>query len=345
MKDIICKFCCADGVSGYEDAATKIFGEMASVYCEDIKKDALGNVIAMRRAENPDAKTVMIEAHADKIGLMVKHITDDGFILFSPIGGIDNKILPTLRVIIYGREKIRGVIGVVPPHVKKGDDKKVPKTEDLCIDTGMSAERVKEIVSVGDVIEFETDFTSLKGDMIAASACDDRAGLAVLIRVLELLKDEKLSVNVAAVAAVQEEVGLRGAGAATNSIEPQMAVCVDVCHGKTPDASDNVFDMGGGTVITVGPNVHPFMFKKLKEAAEKNKIDYQVDADGGDTGTDTWVVQTKNKGVMTALLSIPLRYMHTPYEVMSIADAESSARLIAEFLKDLKEGDFDNCCY
>lgn len=336
MKDIIEKLCNAPGVSGYEHEAAAVFEKLVAPYCSEIKKDAAGNVIAVKKSGRHNAVKIMIEAHTDKIGLMVKHITDDGCILFSRIGGIDTKIIPAGKVVIYGREKIYGVIGAVPPHVSRGDGKKAPKAEDLCVDTGLSAQKLAELVSVGDVMEFDTSFTQLLGKRIAASACDDRAGVAILVKCLMLLQNEQVDADVYAVAAVQEEVGLRGAGVATTEIEPDIAICVDVCHGKTPDASDNVFEAGGGTVITVGPNIHPEVSDRLISLAREKEIAYQIDADGGDTGTDTWIVQVRGKGVKTGLLSIPLRYMHTPYEVMDSTDAEATASLICEFIKGVK---------
>jgi len=332
IVEILHKLCEAEGVSGYESAAGAVFSDLVSPFCGEIEKDDLGNVFATLKCGKENAPKFMIEAHLDKIGLMIKHITDEGFLLFSTIGGFDTKIIPASQVIIYGKEKIRGVIGALPPHIKNSDDKKAPKLEDLCIDTGLSADSIKKIVRVGDIAEFDVPFTPLMGNMVASSALDDRAGLCVLIKCLEFLKDKNLNVDVVAAATVQEEVGMRGAGAAAKKIKPYMAVCVDVCHGKTPDASENVFEMGKGAVITVGPNVQRKMSDGLRRVAKEAEIPVQIDVDSGNTGTNAWVVQVAGEGVYTALISIPLRYMHTRFEVINIDDLEQSARLLATFI-------------
>ncbi len=329
----------APGVSGRENGAAETFSAVLMPYCDSIKKDALGNVIATVKGFKEDRKTLMLEAHTDKIGLMVRHITKEGFLLVCPIGGFDAKILPATSVRIYGKEVLHGIICSIPPHIQSSD--KAPDIKMLCVDTGLAPEKVSALVKIGDVMEFETEFTSLGENMVAASAMDDRAGLAVIIKTLELLKDTALPFNVVAVGAVQEEVGLRGAGSAAFTVNPNAAICIDVCHGKTPDASGrDTFELGKGSVITVGPNVQRCVSNRFIETAKAEEIPYQIDVDSGCTGTDAWVVQVARKGVYTGLLSLPLRYMHTGYEVLHVSDAENTARLLAAVIKDLgKQGE------
>jgi len=328
-EKIISSLCTPGGFSGYEDEYLDRFDALIAPYAEKKGRDNLGSRWYFRKGKGD--KVLMIEAHADKIGLMVSHITDDGFLILSQVGGFDKKILPATHVTVHGRESIKGVIGSIPPHLRKEQSFKLT---DLCVDVGLSGEEAKKLISVGDFVEFDTEFTRLSGDKIAATALDDRAGLAAILMCLKELGDE--GINIMAVASTQEEVGCRGAKVAAYGIKPDYYICIDVCHGSTPDASKNVFKCGGGTVITVGPNVQPFMSKRLTELAEKNEIPYAIDVDSGDTGTNAWNVQITRQGIPTALLSIPTRYMHTMYEVASLKDIEYTAQLLKEAAKSFE---------
>ncbi|MBE7024949.1 MAG: M42 family metallopeptidase [Ruminococcaceae bacterium] len=342
MRTLLETLTAAPGSSGCECTVADSFSTLLMPYCDTINRDALGNVIAMRRGYSPDHKTLMLEAHTDKIGLMVRHITKEGFLLVSPVGGFDTKILPATAVRIFGKEVLHGVICSIPPHIAKNE--KAPDMQFLCVDTGLSADKVRALVDVGDVMEFETEFTPLGKHMAAASAMDDRAGLAVIIRTLSLLREDTLPFNIAAVGAVQEEVGLRGAGTAAYQVNPFAAICIDVCHGQTPDGGGrDTFPLGKGTVITVGPNVQRTVSDRFIFTARSQGIPYQIDVDSGCTGTDAWVVQVARRGVYTGLLSLPLRYMHTGYEVLHLRDAENTALLLAAVIRDL--GKEDTLCF
>lgn len=338
MRTTLETFCLAPGVSGHEGNIADVFSAMLSPFCDHIDRDPLGSVIGYLKGYADTKKTIMLEAHTDKIGLMVRHITEDGFLLVSPIGGFDTKILPATAVRIYGRRVLHGVICAVPPHIAKNDA--APKMEMLCIDTGYSRASLSDAVLVGDVVEFDTSFTALHGDMVAASAMDDRAGLAILYHCAQTLYQTSFPFNIAIVASAQEEVGLRGAYTAAYNVNPYAAVCIDVCHGQTPDASRNTFAMGGGPVITIGPNVQRQMSDRLIAVAKAQNIAYQIDVDSGDTGTDAWAVQTTRLGVYTALLSLPLRYMHSGYEVLHLKDATQTAALLCAWINEIgKQGE------
>ncbi len=338
MRNLLEILTAAPGVSGRENGAAETFSALLMPYTENIRRDALGNVIAYRHGFDEKKKTLMLEAHMDKIGLMVRHITKEGFLLVSPIGGLDTKILPAGAVRLFGKKTLHGVICAIPPHIAKND--KAPDMDMLCVDTGLSPDALSSLVEVGDVMEFMTEFTPLCGHMAAGGAMDDRAGLAVIIRTLRLLENEELPFNLALVGAVQEEVGLRGAGTAAYQINPFAAICIDVCHGDTPDSSRDTFPLGKGPVITIGPNVQRAVSDRLFRVAKEMDIPYQTDVDGGCTGTDAWPVQVTGRGIYTGLLSLPLRYMHTGYEVLDIRDAENTAQLLAAMIKDLgKQGE------
>lgn len=328
ISDILSILCFAHGVSGYEDDITSVFGKLVSPYCKLSHSDEMGNSWYESKY-NCGRKSVMIEAHSDKIGLMVSHITESGFVLFAPVGGLDRKILPAARAVILGKEKVTGVIASVPPHLRK---KQSFKLEGLCIDTGLSKKQLEGKIDIGDTIELLAEYTPLSGDSVAASALDDRAGLAALIRVLELVGDES-KYDILLTSSVQEEVGCRGARAAANAVKPDIYICIDVTHGTTPDASKDTFEVGGGPAIGVGPNMTPSVTSCLINTAKETEIAYQLEVMGGSSGTNAWEVQLANGGTATGLVSIPLRYMHTPYEVLSLSDIENTAKLLAGFLK------------
>lgn len=326
------------GVSGNESEIRECIRSLFSEYCNEVYTDTLGNVIGIKKGTNPAAPSLMIEGHMDELGFMVSDITDCGSVKFVPMGGFDPKILPGTEVTVWGKEKLFGVIGATPPHLLAGKSK-VAKLNELCIDLGMSKEKTQSLVSIGDVITINTFFTQLQGDFAAARCIDDRGGVAIVLKALEILSAFELENDIIAVATVQEEVGLRGARTAAAHIKPGCAIAIDVCHGTSPGVSDDAFPCGKGPVITMGPNLHTKMTRKMIEIAKRDGIDLQLEACGGNTGTDAWEIQVSGAGVPTALLSVPLRYMHANYEVCDTNDLESAAKLIAAFAVQLKEGE------
>jgi putative aminopeptidase FrvX len=327
ISGILESLCNAGGVSGDEGGLIDLFEEIAKPYLGGRQSDALGS--RWYEKEHGGKNRLVMEAHADKIGLMLSHITDEGFLLFKEIGGFDKKVLPASRVIVRGRRDLPGVICSVPPHLRK---KQSSFLDSLAIDIGYKKEKAADLVEIGDIIELDTAYTPLEGKRAAACALDDRAGIAAIIKCLELLGDE--GSGLIPCISTQEEVGCRGAKTAVYNICPDMYICVDVCHAATPDAAKNTFKMGGGPVITVGPNVQPFMSRKLVQLAKEKEIPYQIDVDSGNTGTNAWTVQIARMGIPTSVVSIPVRYMHTPYEVVDLTDIENTSRLLAEFAKN-----------
>jgi len=335
----------AGGISGFEYSVTPLIEKMLSEYCEEVRKDALGNVIGYIKSEDENAPTVMIEAHTDGIGLMVKDIEDKGFITFVTIGGVDARILPACEVVVCGKEDLFGVIGAKAPHLMSEEDRNsAVKIEDMAIDVGLPCEEVRKIVTPGDMIYFKTEAVGLLDKKISGKYLDDRAGIIALIMSLKELKNKKFPFNLAVLCATQEEVGLRGAKTGTYNVDPICAIVVDVCHGTTPDSGNaSTFKIGTGTVITCGPNINRKLFEIAKSVAEKENIKYSVEVEGGHTGTDSWVVQTTKDGVATLLLSIPLRYMHTTVETLDMRDVEETAKLISNVLLNIKPEEFSLC--
>ena len=341
MQNIIKKLSDLRGASGHEYRINKEIASMFEAYCDNVRIDALGSVIAERKCGKPNAPKVMLEAHMDEIGLVVTSITDKGYIYFSNIGGVDPRILPSSEVIVHGARDIGGVVGM-PPTVCT-DTEKSYKIKDLAIDTGLDAETVKSIVTVGDSITLPQSVGQLGKEQFSSKTMDDRASIAAILKVMEDIRDCDLNCDIYAVAAVQEEVGCRGGKTTSFGIMPDMAIAIDVTHGITPDNSENAIEVGSGTAMSKGPNIHPKLVARLEKTAIENAIPYSIEIDGGATGTDAWEIQVSGGGIPVALMSIPLKYMHTSVETLAISDVLATARVITEFVKGL-EGDTSWLC-
>lgn len=334
MRKLIKKLSDMRGMSGYEYRITGEIADILKKYADDVKIDNLGSVIAYKSCGKKNAPKIMIEAHCDEIGLIVTSITDEGYLTFANVGGVDNRTLPSTEVTVHGKKDLWGVVGIKPDYLL--EQGKTVKISDLAVDTGLDAETVKEFVSVGDSITLPQSVGNLGKKQFSGKCLDDRASVAAVIIVMKKLSSIPLDVDVYAVLAVQEEVGCRGGKTTAYGINPDMAVAIDVCHGITPDNSNNAFDVGSGAVISVGPNLHPKLTEKLFETAKYHNIKTETDVDGGNTGTDAWEIQTAQNGIATALLSIPLKYMHTSVETLAVSDVKAVTKLLVEFIKEQK---------
>ncbi len=322
------------GNSGFEFRINEKIKEILTPYCDETYIDPLGSVIGVKRCGKENAPRVMIEAHIDEIGLIVTSVTEDGFVTFTNVGGVDNRILPSLEVTIHGKEDVWGVVGM--PPVTEGDPDKSYKITELAIDTGLDADVLKELVHVGDSITFKQSVGKLGDNQFSSKTMDDRASFCAIVEVMKNLQGCDLNCDVYAVGAVQEEVGCRGGKTTAYGIEPTMAIAIDVTHGITPDNSENALAVGSGTAMSKGPNIHPKLVERLEQAAKKHKIKYNIEIDGGATGTDAWEIQVAGNGVPTALMSIPLKYMHTSVETLDVRDMKATAQVITEFIKELE---------
>lgn len=336
MKELLKKLSDMRGISGFEYRISSEIAELFRPLADEVKTDALGNVIAVKRCARPNAKSIMIEAHMDEIGLMVRDIDENGFIGFVNIGGVDRRILPASEVVVHAKRDILGVIGAKPPHLQDaGEAKKSAKLKDMTIDVGMSAEEVRSLVSVGDSVTLAQSCGELLGGCYRGKSMDDRASVAALLKTFENLSKINTEVDVYAVAAVCEEVGGRGAATAGFGIMPDIAIAIDVTHGITPDNSKNAFELGSGAAISKGPNIHPALAKRLVDTAKAGNIKHTIEIEGGDTGTDAWILQVAGTGIPTALLSIPLRYMHTSVETLAVSDVTAVCELLTRFIAGL----------
>ncbi len=336
MKNKLIRLASEGGISGFEFSISEAVMSLLKPYCQKVETDKMGNVIGIIPSENPDAKSVMLEAHIDGIGLMVSDISEDGFLSFVPVGGVDSAILPGAEVTVCGTEPLYGVIGAKPPHLQTGGRDSAAKISEMVIDIGLSGEEARKKVQIGDMICFAESVKALTKDVLSGKTFDDRAGLISLLLCLENLKGRALPFTLYIVAAVQEEVGLRGATMASERLAPDCAFVVDVCHGDTPDAGqESIFKLGSGAVISFGPNIHPYLSALAKTVAKEEKIPVSYDADGGDTGTDAWAVQVAGPGIPVLLLSIPLRYMHTTVETLHFDDVKAVGNLLSAMLLKL----------
>ena len=319
-------------VSGNEYRINSEIKKLFEPYCDEVKIDNLGSVIALKKCGRENAPKLMIEAHIDEIGLMVTSVTDNGYITFADVGGVDERILPSLEVTVHGKRDIKGII-TVPDG---GDETKSFKNEELAIDTSLAKDEILKIISVGDTITLPQSVGKLGDNQLSLKTMDDRASVAVLIDVMKRISSLDLSCDVYAVAAVQEEVGCRGGKTTAFSVSPDMAIAIDVTHGITPDNEKNAFKLGSGAVISKGPNLHPSLTAEIERTAQEHNIKYSIDIDGGCTGTDAWEIQVAGDGVPVSLLSIPLKYMHTSVETLSVDDVQAVSDVLYEFIKSRK---------
>jgi putative aminopeptidase FrvX len=340
------ELCAAPGLSGYEAPVRDLLRAAWTPLVDEIRQDPLGSLIATRRGtgEGRAARPrLMVAAHMDAIGLLVTCVEGE-FLRVTSIGGIDARVLPGQLVTVHGRRDLPGVVALPPPFLlqKQHRDGVAPTTE-LLIDTGLPAERLREQVEIGSLVSFAQPPRELQNGLLAAKSLDNRASLAALTVCLEALQGRSHAWDLLAVATVQEEVGLQGAAAAAFSLAPEMAVAVDVTWGtdaNTREFGYRTFAVGGGPTLALGPNIHTGLHQALKAAAERAEVPLAVEVIwSGHSGTDAAAMQIARAGIPTAIVSIPLRNMHTPVEVVSLKDIQRTGRLLAEFVAGLR-GDF-----
>lgn len=341
MKELLAELINIPGVSGYEEEVAKRVAMEFSKYCDEVNTDSFYNVYGIKRGNTTDSSPkVMLAAHMDEIALMVKDIDDNGFLRFTNIGGVDQRVLLAQEVIVHGKEKLLGIVASKPPHILEANEtQKAIKMQDMSIDIGMNVDKVKKLVHIGDLITFNSPLVSMQGDMVNGKSIDDRAGVVMLVEVMKELEHLRYQAEVYSVATVQEEVGTRGAIISTYKVEPDIGIAIDVTHGDTPDASkEDTHPMDKGIVVCMGPNMHPGLTEKLLGLAKEYGIECQIGVTARPTGTDARSIQISRSGVPTILIEIPLRYMHTTVETLNLDHIKKGARLIALFIASLKEG-------
>lgn len=332
IKEILSVLSMTDGVSGSESNAAETVLGLLRNYTEDCFIEN-GNVYGFFGDKNTE-NSIMIDAHIDQIGLIVTDITENGFIRFSNVGGVDRRLLPAQRVVIHGKDKIWGVVSSVPPHLSGGEKGKAPKIDDLIIDTGLPVSEITANVSRGDKITFDTQFRELLNNEVTGCALDDRCGAAAVLYALELLKESKSECDFTVVFSAQEELGERGAKIAAYKVNPTLAVAVDVSFAYTSGECEyKCGKMGKGPMIGISPSLSGKLSEELICLCKENDIPYQIEVMNGLTSTNADQFSVNRNGCMAGTVSIPLKYMHTPSEIIKIEDVENTGRLIAELLK------------
>lgn len=328
--------------SGFEEQAVKLWEKRVKTFVNKVSVDANGSGIAL--LGKGSGKKIMIAAHIDEIGFMVQHVDKQGFIYFSPVGGVDKHIVPGKRVWIHtDKGVILGVVGRKPIHQMQPEERnKVSKFENMWIDIGVKSEKEAfKKVSIGDYAVPAVGFEEINKDIFIGRGFDDRAGVWVMTEVMRLLSKVKLSSSVYGVATVQEELGLRGARTSAYGINPDIGIAIDVTFATDAPGMDKRkigdIKIGKGPVITRGPNINNALFKEIVSVAKKNKIPHQIEANSHPTGTDANAIQMTRAGVPTVLVSIPNRYMHTPVEMVCGKDMENAVKLITAFVKSISK--------
>lgn len=329
--------------TGFEVPVADAVRERLAGTADEVRTDVMGSVHALLRGTGR-GPSLMLAAHMDEIGLMVTYVSDDGYLSVAAIGGVDAAILPGLRVDVHTTSgTLRGVVGRKPIHLIKADERKsVTPIDQLVIDLGLPGKTVKKLVRVGDPITFGVGYERFGKHMAVSRAFDDKVGVWVAVRVLEkLARAGRAKGDFVAAATVQEEIGTRGATTSAYGVNPDVAVAFDVTHATDYPGIDKTkygdFVCGGGPVIARGPNINPLVFERLVAAAEAEGVPYQIEAEPSVTGTDARAIQVARGGIPCGLVSVPLRYMHTPTEVVCLKDLQATVDLLVRFALDLEE--------
>jgi putative aminopeptidase FrvX len=330
--------------SGFEQPVQQVIREEIQHCTDEVRTDIHGNVIATL---HPSGKPrVMLTAHCDELGFLIRYIDEAGFLYFAPIGGFDAATLPGNRVTLHTPSgPVLGVVGRKPIHLLHGEEReKLPRLSDLWIDIGASSqEEALNIVPLGTVATRAAELEVLRGDIVTSRALDDKSGVFSVVEAMRRLHARKADLRgeVVFVSAVQEEVGSRGALTSTYGVDPLIAIAVDVTftsdHPGTSKQEIGDVKLNGGPVITIGGSVNPRVYQLLVKSAEDAGLAWQLDAQPSRTYTDTDNIQVTRSGVATGLVSIPCRYLHTGSEVVSLKDVDEVAELLARFVLALDE--------
>ena len=340
--ELLKEYISISGLSGFETPIADVIEEKWRPLTDETERSPLGSLHGLKRGSGK-GKSILIATHMDAIGLIVKKV-DGEFLRISNLGGIDIRVLPGQEVTVHAEGgELPGVIVQPPAHLlPDGEADGAIALTNLLVDLGLSAREVARKVKVGDTISFATEPTELSGGLVAGHSLDNRASVAALTLCLEELQSRQHLWDVWAVASVQEEVGAMGAGTSAFKIRPDLAIAVDVTFAKGPGVGSwEAFELGSGPTLGWGAVNHPALFDQFKELAGKLEIPFGVEILPGSSGTDGDYLQTAGEGIPTLVVSIPLRYMHTPVELIAVKDVQRTARLLTEFIAMLDEDFMD----
>jgi putative aminopeptidase FrvX len=346
IPELLSELLKARSPSGNEKEAQDVLKKYISQSCDEFIEDSMGNVFATLNVSA--SPSLMLAGHIDELGFIIRYIDDKGFLYFDTIGGHDKSMISGRRVDIMTKDGvIRGVTGKRAIHLmSEAERKKVPELHQMWIDIGVSSkEEAEELVRVGDTAVYSHSVEIMRGSVVNSRAIDDKSGAYAVMEVIRRLSGNRdLQAKLTCVATTQEEIGVRGATVATHSLNPDVAIAVDVGHATDhPDCNKRKhgdYKLGGGPIITRGPNVHPQVFDRLEEVCANRKIPFQYEADARPISADARAMQVARGGVATGMISIPLRYMHTASEVVDLQDIEWTVQLLEGFALSLQPGDF-----
>lgn len=333
IKDIIFDLCTSCGVSGFEEPAEITAEKYLSKYAE-VKVDCNGNLFAFMGNKNA-SKTILLDAHIDRIGLMVTGIDDNGFVKVEKCGGVDTRTLLDTELILQNNPDVVGVVCCMPPHLSDGKEDKAVPADKIYVDFGMPCDEVKKYIRLGDVLTFKNNPHSLLNNRICASALDDRCGVAALIECADIISKEKnLDYKVVIMLSSQEETYGTGAKTGSYYVDADEAIAVDVSFANQPGITGqySTIELGKGPMICISPILNKTMSDYLINTAQDKNIPYQLEPISGATGTNADHISVSKSGVKTSVISIPQKNMHTPNEIISIDDVNNTAKLIAEYI-------------
>ncbi|MCZ2113037.1 MAG: M20/M25/M40 family metallo-hydrolase [Anaerolineae bacterium] len=335
----------APGPTGNESGIAAVVEELWRPFVDQIVADRAGSLAGIKYGSGPDERprpSILLAAHQDELGLMVSHIIEydgNGFLRVLGLGGVDRRQLLGQVAVVHGLRPLTGVLGVLPdsylPAKKRGQS---VTWDDLVLDVGLSFDQLRTLVSVGDFVTFRQPLRQLQNGRVTGKALDNRASITAVTICLEQLQGRQHLWDVVAVATSQEEETYLGAYTSAYSRRPDAAIAIDVTHAKGPGANESELnELGGGPVLDIGVNVHPGLYKALRDAAKAIEMTVQTGVHGRASGTDAYAVQVSREGIPTGLVSIPLRYMHTMVETADLVDIERTGRLLAEVIARLDD--------
>ena len=326
------------GLSGYESPVASLIENEWHPLVDELSLSRLGSVHGLKRGTGADPRpSIMLAAHMDAIGLMVSQI-EDGFLRITSVGGVDARILPGQAVIVHtAKEDLPGVIVMPPPRLLPPEEGTgVVDILHLFVDVGLLPSKVASLVRIGDLVSFGAEAVEMSGEIVSGHSLDNRASVAAVTLCIQELQSKSHNWDVWAAATVQEEIDYVGAYTSAFQLRPDLAIAIDVTFAKGPGANGwDTFDLGKGPTFGHGPNIHPFLFKQFKELAERLEIPYKTEPMPTSSGTDGMAMQITAEGIPTFVLSIPIRYMHTPVEMVMLKDIQRAGRLLAEFIAGL----------
>lgn len=337
-KDLLKQLTAVRGVSGCEKDVQSVFLSHIRPHAAKLCSDVMGSVWGVLNPGAPNR--VLLDCHADEIGFLIRYISEDGLLYLQPIGSHSVKTAISQRVVIKTEGcDVYGVIGTKPHHMQNDSERAAsPSITGIWVDIGArNGAEARQMVRLGDPVSYVSELTELGERCVSSPALDNRAGMYVVAETFARLSGSLDKVELTALSAVQEEVGMRGAEAAITKLNPQVALVIDVCHTMdTPGLDKRLLGdvaLGRGPVIVRGPNTSPLVFKRLLDTAENFGIKYQIQPSSAVTSTDAGVIQVANSGIAVGIISIPIRYMHTPNEVMEWSDLEAAVDLAEAFVR------------